>query len=61
LAWLIYWADIWVSLIYWYWLILSASVSRCWQNVVTVHSSCIQTTCARKHNEPSQTVNLQQR
>jgi len=49
-----YWADIWVSMIYRYrpkLLILSASVGV---DKTLLYSSHIQTTCTRKHNEPSQ-------
>jgi len=50
----IYWADIWVLPIYQYQpkqLILSALVGV---DKTLLYSSCIQTTCTRKHNEASQ-------
>jgi len=52
-------ADIWFSSIYWYWPkwpILSASVGV---DKTLIYSSCIQTTCGRKHNQVK-TVILQQ-
>jgi len=51
---LIYRGDIWVLPIYQYQPkqpILSASVSV---DKMLLYSSCMQTTCTRKHNEPSQ-------
>ena len=49
---------IWVLLMYWYrpnWPIKSASVGV---DRTLLYSSCTQTTCARKHNKPSQDSRL---